>query len=38
LNARRLIGYSGILKEIHKELNLTDAEKGDLVRIEKEMK
>ncbi|SNS79778.1 protein rep [Bacillus altitudinis] len=34
LNARRLIGYGGILKEIHKELNLTDAEDGDLVRIE----
>ncbi|NEU52818.1 protein rep, partial [Bacillus altitudinis] len=28
LSARRLIGYGGILKEIHKELNLTDAEDG----------
>lgn len=36
LNARRLIGYGGILKDIHKELNLTDAEDGDLVRIEEE--
>ncbi|MGG0528051.1 protein rep [Bacillus pumilus] len=36
LNARRLIGYGGILKEIHKELNLTDAEEGDLVRIDEE--
>ncbi|WP_144474386.1 protein rep [Bacillus pumilus] len=36
LNARRLIGYGGILKDIHKELNLTDAEDGDLVRIEED--
>ncbi|MEC3813984.1 protein rep [Bacillus altitudinis] len=36
LNARRLIGYGGILKEIHKGLNLTDAEDGDLVRIEED--
>ncbi|HCL0577127.1 TPA: protein rep [Salmonella enterica subsp. enterica serovar Typhi] len=36
LNARRLIGYGGILKEIHKELNLTDSEDGDLVRIEED--
>lgn len=36
LNARRLIGYGGILKDIHKELNLTDAEEGDLVRIDEE--
>ncbi|TFW45526.1 protein rep [Bacillus sp. 005/A4HT-01/001] len=36
LSARRLIGYGGILKEIHKELNLTDAEDGDLVRIEED--
>ena len=36
LNARRLIGYGGILKEIHKELNLTDAEDGDLIRIEED--
>ncbi|MBR0615461.1 MULTISPECIES: protein rep [Bacillus] len=36
LNARRLIGYGGILKEIHKELNLTDAEDGNLIRIEED--
>ncbi|PRS36340.1 protein rep [Bacillus sp. NMCC46] len=36
LSARRLIGYGGILKEIHKELNLTDAEDGDLIRIEED--
>jgi plasmid rolling circle replication initiator protein Rep len=30
---KRLIGYGGILKEIHKELNLGDAEDGDLVNI-----
>ncbi|PRR95130.1 protein rep, partial [Bacillus sp. NMCN6] len=36
LSARRLIGYGGILKDIHKELNLTDAEDGDLVRIEED--
>ncbi|MDR7251017.1 protein rep [Bacillus pumilus] len=36
LSARRLIGYGGILKEIHQELNLTDAEDGDLVRIDED--
>ncbi|WP_226570197.1 protein rep [Bacillus stratosphericus] len=36
LSARRLIGYGGILKEIHKEFNLTDAEDGDLVRIDED--
>ncbi|MED1199585.1 protein rep [Bacillus paralicheniformis] len=36
LSARRLIGYGGILKEIHKELNLGDSEDGDLVKIEEE--
>lgn len=36
LSSRRLIGYGGILKEIHKELNLGDAEDGDLVRIDEE--
>ncbi|MEK5299323.1 protein rep, partial [Bacillus sp. FSL R5-0659] len=36
LSARRLIGYGGILKDIHKELNLTDAEDGDLIRIEED--
>lgn len=36
LSARRLIGYGGILKDIHKELNLEDAEKSDLVKIDEE--
>lgn len=30
---KRLIGYGGLLKEIHKELNLGDAENGDLVNV-----
>nr|WP_013364061.1 protein rep [Bacillus sp. JAMB750]BAJ22985.1 Rep protein [Bacillus sp. JAMB750] len=30
---KRLIGYGGLLKEIHKELNLGDAEDGDLIKI-----
>ncbi|WP_110114966.1 protein rep [Bacillus sp. CGMCC 1.16541] len=33
LSYKRLIGYGGLLKEIHKELNLGDAEDGDLVNI-----
>jgi plasmid rolling circle replication initiator protein Rep len=33
---KRLIGYGGLLKEIHKELNLGDAEDGDLVNISEE--
>ncbi|APP17974.1 protein rep (plasmid) [Bacillus altitudinis] len=36
LASRRLIGYGGILKEIHQELNLTDPEDGDLIRIEED--
>ncbi|MFT0802989.1 protein rep [Bacillus swezeyi] len=36
LSARRLIGYGGILKEVHKELNLGDTEDGDLVKIEED--
>lgn len=36
LASRRLIGYGGILKEIHQELNLSDAEDGVLIRIEEE--
>lgn len=31
---KRLISYGGILKEIHKELNLSDAEDGDLIHID----
>jgi plasmid rolling circle replication initiator protein Rep len=30
---KRLIGYGGILKEIHAELNLDDAEEGNLVNV-----
>lgn len=30
---KRLIGYGGLLKEIHKELNLDDGEDGDLVHV-----
>lgn len=30
---KRLIGYGGLLKKIHKELNLGNAEDGDLVNI-----
>ncbi len=30
---KRLISYGGLLKKIHKELNLEDAEEGDLVNI-----
>lgn len=33
LSYKRLIGYGGLLKEIHKELNLSDAEEGDLINI-----
>lgn len=31
---KRLISYGGLLKEIHKELNLDDAEDGDLIHID----
>lgn len=33
LSYKRLIGYGGLLKDIHKELNLGDSEDGDLVKI-----
>lgn len=33
---KRLISYGGLLKEIHKELNLGDAEDGDLVHIDED--
>nr|WP_050184297.1 protein rep [Domibacillus robiginosus] len=33
---KRLIAYGGLLKEIHKELNLDDAEDGDLIRVGEE--
>lgn len=33
---KRLISYGGLLKEIHKKLNLSDAEDGDLIHIDDE--
>jgi len=33
---KRLISYGGLLKEIHKELNLDDAEDGDLIHIDED--
>jgi len=33
---KRLISYGGLLKEIHKELNLDDAEDGDLIKVNDE--
>lgn len=33
LSFKRLIGYGGLLKEVHKELNLDDAESGDLIQV-----
>lgn len=34
LHRKRLISYGGLLKEIHKELNLSDVEDGDLVHVD----
>lgn len=36
LSYKRLIAYGGLLKQIHKELNLGDAEEGDLVHVDEE--
>jgi len=33
LARKRLIAYGGLMKEIHKELNLDDAEDGDLIHV-----
>lgn len=33
LYRKRLISYGGLLKKIHAELNLDDAEDGDLIHI-----
>src|SRR5699024_5868416 len=38
LYRKRLISYGGLLKEIHKELNLDDAEDGDLIHTDDEEK
>ena len=34
LQRRRLVSFSGIMKEWHKKLNLDDVEDGDLIHIE----
>ncbi|MBF2777519.1 protein rep, partial [Staphylococcus haemolyticus] len=36
LHRKRLISYGGLLKEIHKKLNLDDAEEGDLIHADDE--
>ena len=36
LYRKRLISYGGLLKEVHKEMNLDDAEDGDLVHVDDE--
>jgi len=36
LYRKRMVAYGGLLKEIHKELNLDDVEEGDLVRVDNE--
>lgn len=33
---KRLIAYSGRLKEVHRELNLDDTENGDLISVDLE--
>src|SRR5699024_8448897 len=33
---KRLISYGGLLKELHKKLNLDDAEDGDLIHADEE--
>lgn len=33
---KRMIAYGGLLKQIHKELNLDDIEDGDLVRVDED--
>lgn len=36
LYRKRMISYGGLLKEIHKQLNLDDVEDGDLIRVDDE--
>src|SRR5699024_10185729 len=38
LYRKRLISYGGLLREIHKELNLHDTEDGDLIHTDDEEK
>lgn len=33
LSYKRLISYGGLLKEMHKKLNLDDVEDGDLIKV-----
>ena len=36
LNNRRLVAYGGIMKELHKKLNLDDEENGDLINVDQD--
>ena len=36
LYRKRMIAYGGLLKKVHKQLNLDDVEEGDLVRVDDE--
>ncbi len=36
LYRKRMVSYGGLLKEIHKQLNLDDIEVGDLIRVDDE--
>ncbi|WP_186819648.1 protein rep, partial [Kurthia sibirica] len=36
LYRKRMVAYGGLLKEIHKQLNLDDVEEGDLIRVDDE--
>src|SRR5699024_11922699 len=38
LHSKRLISYVGLLKEIHKKLNLDDTEEGDLIHTDDDEK
>ncbi|WP_080471436.1 protein rep [Staphylococcus epidermidis] len=38
LHRKRLISYGGLLKEIHKKLNIDDAEDGDLIHTDDDEK
>ncbi|WP_108307200.1 protein rep [Metalysinibacillus jejuensis] len=36
LSYKKLISYGGLLKEMHKKLNLDDVEDGDLIKVNDE--
>src|SRR5699024_6684494 len=38
LHRKRIISYAGLLKEIHKKLNLDDTDEGDLIHTEDDAK